>query len=491
MPGTAAPGTEARGAGALGSGALGAGAREDRRYADPHDAPAEGNLAEYAHALLRSWWLILLIAAAVVGAALAVSLMMTPQYRATTTLQIEREAMKVVEMEDLIPSESPMDRDFYQTQYELLMSRSLARRVIAKAGLVNHPVYREAVEAATEKLGPAASGGQPAAASRSELIERALTDQVLASLEIEPVRNSRLVKVNFSSPDPDLSARVANTYASEFIASGLEHRLQASSFATKYLSERLTQIKQRLQDSEKNFVDFAGQEKIVSVGEDKPSLPAQNLEELNALLASAQDARIKSEAAWRQARYGSGLALPQVVSNPLIQNLMQTRAQLSADYQQKLSTFKPDYPEMLRLNSQMSEVGRQINTQIANIRDSIKAQYEAASTQEQMLEARIEQLKGDELDLQDRSIRYNMFKREVDTNRQLYDGLLQRFKEIGVAGNVGANNISVVDLADPPGNPSSPRLAFNLALAAIFGLFAGVVAALLRHAMRSPREGHG
>lgn len=460
--------------------------REDLRYGDPHDAPASDNLGEYARALLSGWWLILIIAAAVVLAALAASLMMTPQYRATTTLQIEREAMKVVQMEDLIPSESPMDRDFYQTQYELLMSRSLARRVIAKAGLANHPVYRETVEAVSEKPGPA-SDGQPAA-SRRELIERALTDQVLASLEIEPVRNSRLVKVNFSSPDPELSARVANTYASEFIASGLEHRLQASSFATKYLSERLAQIKQRLQDSEKNFVDFAGQEKIVSVGEDKPSLPAQNLSELNALLASAQDARIKSEAAWRQARYGSGLALPQVVSNPLIQNLMQTRAQLSADYQQKLSTFKPDYPEMLRLNSQMSEVGRQINTQIANIRDSIKAQYEAASAQERMLEARIEQLKGDELDLQDRSIRYNMLKREVDTNRQLYDGLLQRFKEIGVAGNVGANNISVVDLADPPGNPSSPRLAFNLALAAIFGLFAGVVAALLRHAMRPPRE---
>ena len=463
--------------------------REDRRYADPHDSPADGNLAEYAGALLRSWWLILLISAVVVGAALAASLMMTPQYRATTTLQIEREAMKVVEMEDLIPSESPMDRDFYQTQYELLMSRSLARRVIARTGLADHPAYREAAEAASEKLASVPPDGKPAA-SRRELIDRALTEQVLASLEIEPVRNSRLVKVNFSSPDPDLSARVANTYASEFIASGLEHRLQASSFASKYLSDRLTQIKQRLQDSEKNFVDFAGQEKIVSVGEGKPSLPAQNLEELNALLASAQDARIKSEAAWRQARYGSGLSLPQVVSSPLIQNLMQTRAQLSADYQQKLSTFKPDYPEMLRLNSQMGEIGRQINAQIANVRDSIKAQYEAASAQEQMLEARIEQLKGDEIDLQDRSIRYNMLKREVDTNRQLYDGLLQRFKEIGVAGNVGANNISVVDQAEAPANPSSPRLAFNLALAAIFGLFAGVVAVLLRHAVRSSRETH-
>ena len=464
-------------------------ARKDFRHADAYDMPAANTLGEYAYALLRSWWLILIIAAVVVLAALGASLMLTPKYRATTTLQIEREAMKVVAIDDLIPSESPMDRDFYQTQYELLMSRSLARRVIAKAGLASHPAYRKEVEAVSEKLGPAAPGQAPAA-SRRELIERALTDKVLASLEVEPVRNSRLVKVNFDSPDPDLSARVANAYASEFIASGLERRLQASSFAAGYLSNRLAQIKQRLEDSEKNFVVFAGEEKIVSVGEDKPSLPAQNLAELNALLASAQDARIRSEAAWRQARYGSGLSLPQVVSSPLVQNLMQTRAQLAAEYQQKLSTFKPDYPDMLRLNGQIAEVGQQINSQIANVRESIKAQYDAASTQEQMLETRIEQLKGDELDLQDRSIRYNMLKREVDTNRQLYDGLLQRFKQIGVAGNVGANNISVVDRADAPGRPYSPRVAFNLALAAIFGLFAGVVAALLLHVMRSPRESH-
>jgi GumC protein len=274
---------------------------------------------------------------------------------------------------------------------------------------------------------------------------------------------------------------VANAYASEFIAAGLERKLKASELATGYLSERLAQIKQRLEDSERNFVEFAGQEQIVSVGDDKPSLPAQNLAELNALLADTQAARIKNEAAWQQARSGNGTSLPQVVSSPLIQNLMQTRAQLSADYQQKLATFKPDYPEMRRLRSQIDEVGRQINTQIAAVRGSIKAEYDAASTQEKLLETRIGELKGEELDLQDRSIRYNMLKREVDTNRQLYDGLLQRFKEIGVAGNVGANNISVIDVAEVPTRPSSPRTAFNLALATVFGLSAGILVALLLH----------
>ena len=424
-------------------------------------------------------WVFALLAVLV---AFAATLLQPTLYRATTMLQIERESMKVVAVEELIPAESPMDRDFYQTQYELLTSRSLARRVIARTGLASHPAYRgDAEQAPREKAATAGAIAEDAPGLR------ALTDRVLASLQVEPVRNSRMVKVHFESPDPVLSARVANAYASEFIAAGLERRLSASELATGYLSERLAQIKQRLEDSERNFVKFAGQEQIVSVGDDKPSLPAQNLAELNALLAAAQAARIRSEAAWQQAAHSRGTALPQVVSNPLIQSLMQTRAQLSADYQQRLSTFKPDYPEMRRLRGQIDEVERQVNQQVAAVRDSIKAEYQAAHTQEKLLETRISELKADEIDLQDRSIRYNMLKREVDTNRQLYDGLLQRFKEIGVAGNVGANNISVIDVAEVPIRPSSPRWLFNLALAAVFGLSAGILVALLLHVVALAR----
>lgn len=447
-----------------------------------YDAPAENHLAEYAGAILRRWWLVLLIAAATVAMALLASLMMTPQYRATTTLQIQREALNVVNMQDLLPAESPQDRDFYQTQYELLMSRTLARRVIARARLAAHPVYAELVEKAQDTLGADAS-----AAQRKEAVERALVQAVLASLEVEPVRNSRLVRVHFSSPDSQLAARVANAYAAGFIAGNLDRRLQASTFATQYLSKRLEQQRERLQESEQRFVAFAGKERIVSVGDGKPSLPAQNLAELNAMLASAQDARIRAEAAWRQAERGNGMALPQVVSNPMIQTLQQSRAQLTAEYQQKLPTFKPDYPEMLQLDSRIGEANRQITAEVARIRASIEAEYEAARLQEQMLETRIDALKSDELDLQDRSIRYNMLRREVDTNRQLYDGLLQRFKEVGVVGSVGANNIAVVDPADVPGRVHSPKIVLNLALALMFGLFAGVIAALFVHVWRMQR----
>jgi capsular exopolysaccharide synthesis family protein len=452
---------------------------ENQAHADQRDDD-EINLLEYWQILRDRKWLVAAVAGAVFLLALVFTLLATPIFRASSTLQIERDTIKVVDVGGLTPAESPMDRDFYQTQYELLQSRSLARRVIQDLKLAGNPEYKDIVEAVDEKL---ADGDTKAVVSKTQVREQALVQPVLDKLTIEPVRNSRLVKINYDSPDPVLAARIANAWSDAFIASNLERRFDASSYARKYLEERLAQLKGRLEDSEKQLVAFATQEQIVSVGEGQPSLSAQNLSELNASLAKAQDERIRTEAAWTQAASGSGLGLPQVVDNQLIQKLREQRTTVAAEYQEKLRTYKPDYPDMQRLQGQLDEIDRQIAAQIANIRASIKAQYDAARAQESLLTARIGGLKGDVLDLQNRSIQYNILKREADTNRELYDSLLQRYKEIGVAGNVGTNNISVVDRAEVPDRRHSPRLSLNLAVGLLLGLFAGVLAAFLLHHM--------
>jgi len=447
-------------------------------------SPADISLLDYWNALYRQRWLIVGITAAIVLLALLVTLLMTPKYRATSVLQIERESLNVTNVANLMPVESPQDRDFYQTQYELLGSRSLARVVIREAQLTKEPAFKPFVDEALEKLQDNGDGPAPSPQARAAAAENALVGPVLDALQIEPVRDSRLVRINFDSPDRVLAARVANTYAKMFIASTQERRLQASSFAAKYLSERLEQLRNKVEESEKNAVDYSSQEQIVSLGEDKPSLPSQNMSELNVRLAAAQDARIKAEAAWRQAGIGDGMGLPQVVSSPLIQSLRSEQVKLTADYQQKLATFQPGYPEMQRLQNQIAEIKRQIGNEVANIRSALKNDYEAARQQETLLSERISSLKNEELDLQTRSIRYTMLRREADTNRQLYDALLQRYKEIGVAGNVGTNNVSIVDRADVPGRPSSPKTLLNLALAFVFGLFLAIAVALIRYFLR-------
>lgn len=447
--------------------------------AQPARDDDEINLLEYWQILRERQWLVAGIAATVFVLALVFTLLATPVFRASSTLQIERETMKIMDVEGITPTESPMDRDFYQTQYELLQSRSLALRVIQDLKLIGHAQFAKTIAAVDESLEQAPKSN--AAPTKQQARERALVAPVLKALTIEPVRNSRLVRVNFDSPDPLLAARVANAYAEAFIASNLERRFDASSYARKYLEERLAQLKGRLEDSEKALVEFATDEQIVSVGEDAPSLSAQNLSELNASLAQAQATRIRAEAAWTQASAGSGMGLPQVVASPLIQKLRESRSTLAAEYQQKLRTFKPDYPDMQRLAGQIAETDRQIGGEIANIRSAIRSEYESARAQERLLETRLGGLKGDVLDLQSRSIQYNILKREAQTNRELYDGMLQRYKEIGVVGNVGANNISVIDRAEAPERPHSPRLALNLAVGLLLGGFAGVLAAFLLH----------
>jgi len=447
--------------------------------------PVDVSLLDYWRALISQRWLIAAIALASLLLALLVTLLMPVKYRATSTLQIERDSLNVVNVDNLMPVESPQDRDFYQTQYQLLQSRSLARAVIREAKLDKEPAFKAQVDKALKS----ATANNPEVGksldARQAIIERSLTETLLAGLVVEPILNSRLVYINYDSPDPVLSAKIANTYAKVFIVSTQERRMKASSFATKVLAERLEQLRGKVEDSEKSLVAYSTDEQIVSVGDDKPSLPAQNLTELNAMLASAQDARIKAESAWRQAESGDGMSLPQVLSSPLIQSLRSEQVRLSTEYQQKLSTFKPDYPEMQRLKAQIEESRRQINGEVINVRQSLKAAYDASVHQEQMLNERIAGLRNNELDLQGRSIRYNMLKRDVDTNRQLYDALLQRYKEIGVASNVGANNVTIVDTADVPTSKTSPKLKLNLALGFIFGIFLGIAVALVRYFLRS------
>nr|WP_036165549.1 polysaccharide biosynthesis tyrosine autokinase [Lysobacter dokdonensis] len=435
------------------------------------------NLREYWQVLRDRRWVIAGVTAAVVALALAVTLLATPIFRASSTLQIERDTMKIMDVEGLTPTESPMDRDFYQTQYELLRSRSLARRVVQDLRLVQAPLFADLVANVDAGL----EDKQATPAAQREARERALVETALESLTIEPVRNSRLVRVNFDSADPALSARIANAWADAFIASNLERRFDASSYARKYLEERLAQSKARLEDSEKALVAFATQEQIVNVGENQPSLSAQNLGELNAALALAQAARIRAQAAWDQARAGDGLGLPQVVQSPLIQKLRESRSLLAAQYQEQLRTFKADYPDMRRLAGQIAETDRQIATEVAHIRAAVRSEYDAARAQEGLLEGRMSGLKNDVLDLQGRSIQYNILRREAETNRQLYDGLLQRYKEIGVVGGVGANNVSVIDRAFVPERRHSPRIPLNLAVGVLLGLFAGVLTAFLLH----------
>ena len=451
--------------------------------ADRNEDRDEIDLLAYWRILVKRRWLILGVVAAAAALSLVLTLMTTPLYRATVVMQIDNEQQEIMQLGGFAGSFSRWDPEFLETQYQLLRSRALAERVVDDLDLdatalarLDRPGWFDRLEGLVRpapEAQPAVSDPDP------EATRRAAIGVVRGGLSVEPVMETRLVRISYDSPVPAFSVQVANALAESFIASGLERRFGANSYAKQYLEDQLKTTKSRLEQSERQLVDFARKENLVSPGEGGQSLAGQNLAELNSALATAQEQRIRAEARWNQARSASGAALPaDMLGNSIVRTLQQQRAELQGSYQQKLQVFKPDYPQMLQLKRQMDDLDKQIGSELANIRASVKAEYDAAAAQETLLRGQLDTLRATALDVDSRSIDYNIIKREVDTNRQLYDSLLQRYKEIGVAGDMRANNVSIVDRAQA-GSRFKPVLPFNLAIGLLLGALLGVVVAFV------------
>jgi len=455
-------------------------------WAEPGDEQPLLDVAVYWRLALKYRFLILgcFLAALVVGATL--TLLMTPIYTAEATLQIDRESARVFDAAEVAPRENMVQgEEFFQTQYGLLRSRSLAERVIESLGLASS-------NEALESLGAEAPEPGGTAASQAARRRAAALKVLQDNLSVSPVRGSRLVAVGYDNPNPGVAARIANSFAENFIQSNLDRKFASSLYAREFLEERIAQTKGRLESAERQLVAYATNQQIINVGEPSEggesggateSLTSNNLVALNAALAQSRAERVAAEERWRSARSSNLMTLPEVLQNQSIQRLMEQRATLDAEYQQKLNIYQPDYPEMVRLRAQIEEADDQIRTIAENIRTSIRSQYQIAANQERSLEGQVSGLTSDVLDLRNRSIQYNILQRELDTTRTLYEGLLQRYKEIGVTGGVTANNISIVDLATPPRTPSKPDMLLNMALAAMLGLVLGLLGALVLEAL--------
>lgn len=446
--------------------------------AEPDDDVID--LRELWNVLVRRRWTVIVTALVVFIGAVVFTAAMTPIYRATTTVQIERETTNVVEFDNLMANEGGASaKDFYETQYELLRSRNLARRVIDQLGL-----YQEGVEeepGVIKSLLSSVKGwfasdeesGEPSEA-RAPNLEAAF----LANLTVEPVRNSRVVRLHFDSPSPEEAALVVNTLAQTYIDMNLERRFEASTYAKSFLEDRIKQVRADLEDSERQFLDYTSERGIISQ-EDKLGVLTTKLQEFNRAAVQAEAARIRAEAQYQEMLVADADSLSQILDSEVIQSLKQQKSDLQAELREKSKIYKPEYPLMQQLAGKIEELDQQIADEVATIRNGIQVEYQSRLREEAKLQESIAQTREEILSLEERSTDFTTLKREVDTNRELYDGLLQRMKEVGVAAGIADNNISVVDRARVPNGQHSPRVPLNLALGLLLGLFAGVGLAFL------------
>lgn len=442
------------------------------------DAVGEGTtlppiLLQYWQIALRWRWVIGGIIAGALILGLVLTLLMSPRYTARAQIEISREQKNVTSVEGLESSDSGRDLEFYATQYALLKADSLAQRVARKLNLTERPAFFAAHGAEM----PGADGNNPANDNAvRDARQRLAVQLLLGNVDISPIRGSSLVDILYTSRDPALSAEISNAWVQQFIAATMDREFSSTADARRFLEQRLATLRARLEQSERDLVTYAAQRDIVQLNtvrnadgdtQTQRTLASADLESLNSALAAARAERVAAESRANMA--GNASASPEALSNPAINSLRQRRAEVGADYAKMLVQFEPGYPAARALKSQMDALDAAIARETDRVTGSRAKAYSEALQQERQLEAQVAALKS-RLDRQQRdSIQLNIYQREADTNRQLYDALLQRYKEIGVAGTVGASNIAVVDVAQVPTKPSAPNLMLNLALALLAG----------------------
>jgi polysaccharide biosynthesis transport protein len=439
-------------------------------------------LLQYWQVVLRWKWVIvgLIVAALTIG--LVATLLMTPKYTATARIEISRDQKKVTNVEGLDAADSGRDLEFYQTQYALLEARSLAERVARQLRLSSNDAFFEAHGVnPNDRVLFGSKSGQPLAAGERQKREQMVIELLLKNASIAPIRGSALIDIGYTSASPTLSSQIANTWTDQFIVQSMDRRFASTADARKFLEGRLGDLRTRLETSERDLVNYANNKGIVALGKSKSSdgktevertLVSSDLEALNTALAQATADRIGAES---KAGQRSGGANSEALNNIAIGQLRQKRAEVASEYAKLMVQFEPGYPAAKALAEQIRALDASIVREEGRVLNSRSSEYREAVQRENDLRRQVEELKGQMNRQQRDSIQYNIYQREADTNRELYDGLLQRYKEIGVAG-VGSNNIAIVDTAKIPEKPSSPNLPLNMALALLAGLGLAAIA---------------
>ncbi|HEX6785429.1 MAG TPA: polysaccharide biosynthesis tyrosine autokinase [Sphingomicrobium sp.] len=423
--------------------------------------------------ILHHWrWLVIGAVGLGLAAAILVSLLTKPVYRSWVTLEANPPAVAISDEQSREQdSQATNNFDFVATQVGLLGSRAVAERTAQELNLANNPDVAVQEGDSSERL-------------------RAATGTVQSGLKVVAPEQGQLIKFSFDSTSPQLAQLVANGVADSFINTSLQRRYEASAYARNFLERQIAKTRGDLEKSERAVVEYAQQQGIINTGSnggtdgktvtsgDTNSLQGESLVQLNSALAAATARRVAAEGAYREA-VATG---PTSDVNASVQPLRQQLATLQSEYQQKREFMKPEHPEMVSLQAQITELQRQISTQLSQASsgrlNGLLADYRAALSAEQALQARVGQLKGDVLNLRGRSIQYTILQREVDTNRSLYDALLQRYKQIGVAGGVGMAPVSIVDRAQLPTSPVKPNVLVNLIIGMGAGLLAGLAGAV-------------
>lgn len=443
----------------------------------------ESAIGESLRILIKRKWIVLGCLVTIFSVVAIATLRTTKIYEAGGTIAINKPDNSLNFQNSATFSLDYYDPSELETEVNILQSDVLALEVIRELNLDRRSeIGGQAPPSSSLDLAPDPLQADPARAS-------AMIGGFRGSLRVALKQNSRLIEVHYRSADPDLAANVVNKLMETYVEDNRKARFESTMQASDWLQKQLVDLQMKVETSQEKLVRYQKEHEILGIDE-KQNITTAKLDELNKALTAAESERMDKEALYQLVQSGDADAIASSAggvesdtslqsSSGLLETLRSKQADLKIQTAELNTQFGPSYPKLAQLNNQLREIDNQIQTELKKVAGKVRGQYMTALRRENMLHDALEKQKQEANKLNESAIEFNLLKRDADTYRALYEGILEKLKQAGVSAGLKSNNFRIVDSARPPTHPIEPNIPRNLGFAFLLGLTSGVGLAFL------------
>jgi len=456
------------------------------------------NLYDYLRVILKHRLTILTVFSIVFVSVLIFTFTATPIYRATTRLIIEKEDPKIVSVQEVMTVDSS-GSDYYQTQYKIIESRTVANEVIKRLKLEESEEFvpkpkdnfitdiKTAVREAIANLKSLLKMDDPkpekpaqSAIAKAVEPESFLVPAILDGIQVTPIRNSRLVDIGFETRNPALAAQVVNTIARVYIDTSLDTKLKATQEAMNWLNTRVEEERKKVEQAEQALLRYKEQHNIITdFSKDVETITAQKLAALNAQVIDAEAKRVEAETRYKQAAALGKTpdmieSIPELLTNDLIKQIKGMEVELYKRRSELSKRYGANHPQIIAIQNELDTLQGRKAEEVKRVVNSLYNDYKVAQARELYLKNSLNQQKGESFTLNEKAINYSVLRREAESTKEMYDLVIKRFKETSLTENIRTGNIRIIDPAVVPKTPVKPKKLQNLLLGLVIGLVLGV-----------------
>lgn len=418
------------------------------------------HLLDYWRIIKKRKWIVLGVLMMVVTVVAIRMYRARPIYQASGKVIINQQTpVPLANRQEALPYSSN-DTQYLRTQINVLQSRTLARRVIEELSLDQQPEF-----AGLARIRDAT------------LRDKLMVDRFLSGLQVELIRDTRIVKVTYESPDPQLAAQIVNALMDQLIEYTLTARFESTRQAREWLNKRLTELREKLEQLQEELVRYSREHEIIQLDENQ-TIAIERLTDLNRRLVEAEAERIRAETLYRLSQEADVDTLPPVMSNPIVQTLRQRLADDRRRLVKLQQQYTDEWPEIQSLRGEIAETEQQLAEIKKQILAKIEADYKAARTREENLRAELMAQRAETLRQNERAINLSIKQQQVEASAELYRSLLQKMNDVDLLSTLTTTNIQILDRAQVPTTPARPRKLFTTGVSGLVGLLLGIVLAL-------------